>query len=1552
MHTKYQYSSFHGISLIDPMATAPAASDGLAAPVISDAGAGTTAPVAVPPGSEPLDAAAILALTQVPPAPAVAPPGISISFQMRGVQIRNIIPHSLDLSTGSYAQWRTLLELAVEEYGVLDHLTSDAAPAIPDVEWRTIDSILKRWIYGSISRELVGMIMDTSKTARQLYISLGNVFLNNRRHRAVHLTSDLHEQRQGSLGVAQYCARIKTIADALRDCEQPPTDDTLVTVLTRGLNERHHVTGKILLSNSGRITFDDARNMLLLDEMQGRATERVASQSALMALGRTAGGQGGGGGGGAPPPAPGYPRPPGSHGGIGTYGANYGVPSSPSPNQGKTKRKRVTTNGGYTANGAVTPTAPEQRPWTGYVQAWPAHYNAPRLPGLLGPRPQAYTAVAPASYGGPQYAAPPSVLQAPLYNAPPPQPPQQLLFPAPGQAFGQNPPPPYQPPPQQYQLPPYPDSAMQNQGSSNTFEQSALIGALTDLSLQGSSGQWIADSGASAHLSATQGTLACSRPVYNMAPVIVGNGSTLPVSHLGHTALRTSSRPLYLQNVLVAPDIVSNLLSVRRFTTDNQLSMEFDPFGVSVKDLHTQDLLLRCNSEGDLYPLFSPDSSSPTNAPVAYTTTTSDLWHRRLGHPGASSAFNKTRCNKISGLCRACQLGKHVRLPFSPSKSSTSAAFSLIHCDLWTAPFPSLSGFKYYLIIVDDFSHYMWTYPIRLKSDVHLLLVNFHAFVRTHFLTTIRTIQCDNGKEFDNSANRTFFSSFGTVLRFSCPYTSAQNGKAERAIRTTNDVLRTILLQASMPPDYWAEALHTATHLINIRPTKPLDLKTPHEALFSTPPSYDHLRVYGCLCYPNTAATIPHKLAPRSVPCVFIGYAPEHKGYRCLDRTTGRVYTSRHVTFDEGSFPFSVDLTPDHDDYSFDHDPETLPNPLDPLAALFPSPLPATAAPSPAAGCRAPAAARSPAAAAPVSPNSAATASAAPQTPSSHTSPAPLTPPPAPSKPLVRPVPLPTHPMRTRAQDGIFKPKRLFNLSALAPPSPIPTNYRSALNDPNWADAMRSEFTALVENSTWQLVPPPPGANVVSGKWVYKHKFHSDGSLSRYKARWVVRGFSQEHGIDYDETFSPVVKPSTIRIILSLAVSSRWPIHQLDVKNAFLHGYLSEVVYCQQPKGFEDPSHPHHVCLLRKSLYGLKQAPRAWFTRFANFITSVGFVSSKSDTSLFIFHSPTDVAYLLLYVDDIVLTASSDAFLHKIIAALSTEFSMTDLGPLSHFLGISVTRTASGLHLSQRQYALDLIDRAGMHDCNPVKTPIDSGSKLSLLDGDLLDNPTHYRSLTGALQYLTLTRPEISYAVQQACLFMHAPRTTHLNLVKRIIRYIKGTLDFGTHISPSSTSSLVAYSDADWAGCPDTRRSTSGFCVFLGDNLISWSSKRQLTVSRSSAEAEYHAVAHVVAESCWIRNLLQELHCPLHRSTVVYCDNVSAVYLSVNPVQHRRTKHIEIDIHFVRDKVQVGDVRVLHIPTASQYADIFTKGLPSAPFVEFRSSLTVQEPPVDTAGGC
>ncbi|GJR50213.1 ribonuclease H-like domain-containing protein [Tanacetum coccineum] len=355
-----------------------------------------------------------------------------------------------------------------------------------------------------------------------------------------------------------------------------------------------------------------------------------------------------------------------------------------------------------------------------------------------------------------------------------------------------------------------------------------------------------------------------------------------------------------------------------------------------------------------------------------------------------------------------------------------------------------------------------------------------------------------------------------------------------------------------------------------------------------------------------------------------------------------------------------------------------------------------------------------------------------------------------------------------------------------------------------------------------------------------------------------------------------------------------------------------------QSPGFTNSAHSDYVCLLQKSLYGLKQAPRAWFQRFSSYAIRAGFYHSKTDSSLFIFHKGPDTAYLLLYVDDIILTASSTSLLQRIISSLHAEFAMTDLGPLNYFLGISATRTTSGIFLSQTKYATEILERAQMLNCNPCRTPVDTEKKLGP-EGSPVTDPTLYRSLAGALQYLTFTRPDLSYAVQQLCLFMHDPREPHLNAMKRVLR------------------------------CPATRRSTSGYCVFLGDNLLTWSSKRQDTLSRSSAEVEYRGVANAVAETSWIHNLLRELHTPLFKVTLVYCDNVSAVYMSANPVQHQRTKHIDIDIHFVRDKVAAGHVRVLHVPSRFQYAYIFTKELPYPLFADFRSSLSVRKSSAPTA---
>jgi hypothetical protein len=365
------------------------------------------------------------------------------------------------------------------------------------------------------------------------------------------------------------------------------------------------------------------------------------------------------------------------------------------------------------------------------------------------------------------------------------------------------------------------------------------------------------------------------------------------------------------------------------------------------------------------------------------------------------------------------------------------------------------------------------------------------------------------------------------------------------------------------------------------------------------------------------------------------------------------------------------------------------------------------------------------------------------------------------------------------------------------------------------------------------------------------------------------------------------------------------------------------------------------VCRLHKSLYGLKQAPWSWYSRFATYLTTLGFIEARSDTSLFIFRRGSNTVYLLLYVDDINLTASSTELLHHTISALQGKFGMKDLGPLHHFLGITVERRPDGLFLHQWTYTLDILKRAVMGDCKSCTTPVDLQAKLAGDSGPPVEDVSQFRSIAGALQYLTFTRPDITYVVQQICLHMHDPREPYLTAMKRILRYLQGTPDYGLLLRRSSSSDLVVYTDADWADCPDTRRSTSGSAVFLGDNLVSWSAKRQTVVSRSNAEVEYRVVANGVAETTWLRQLLHELQTPPSRCTLVYCDNISIVYLSTNPVQHQRTKHVEIDLHFVREKVAIGQVRVLYVPTTSQFADIFMKGLPSSVFNEFQSSLNI-----------
>jgi hypothetical protein len=490
----------------------------------------------------------------------------------------------------------------------------------------------------------------------------------------------------------------------------------------------------------------------------------------------------------------------------------------------------------------------------------------------------------------------------------------------------------------------------------------------------------------------------------------------------------------------------------------------------------------------------------------------------------------------------------------------------------------------------------------------------------------------------------------------------------------------------------------------------------------------------------------------------------------------------------------------------------------------------------------------------------------------------------------------------------------------------IPTDWTVAKQDPKWCVAMREELEALRKNQTWELTTLPDGKKAVGCKWVFTVKQSPEGKIERYKARLVARGYSQTYGIDYDETFAPVAKMNTVRILISCAANFGWPLHQLDVKNAFLHGDLQEEVYMEVPPGMAAAENGGKVCKLKKALYGLKQSPRAWFDRFRRAVCAMGYRQCNGDHTVFYRHSNQRITILAVYVDDIIIIGDDEAEILRLKKCLSRVFEVKDLGQLRYFLGIEIARSARGIVLSQRKYVLDLLNDTGMMQCRAAATPIDQNYKITAESGELVEKET-YQRLVGRLLYLCHTRPNIAYAVSVVSRYMHEPRTGHLDAVHRILRYLKGTPGKGLWFRSNGHLVIDGYSDADWASCLDDRRSTSGYCVFVGGNLVSWRSKKQQVVSKSSAEAEYRAMSEGLSDMLWVKNLLRELKVLRDGHLNVWCDNKSAICIANNPVQHDRTKHIEIDRFFIKEKLDAGIIKIDYVNTRQQIADCLTKGL-------------------------
>ena len=482
----------------------------------------------------------------------------------------------------------------------------------------------------------------------------------------------------------------------------------------------------------------------------------------------------------------------------------------------------------------------------------------------------------------------------------------------------------------------------------------------------------------------------------------------------------------------------------------------------------------------------------------------------------------------------------------------------------------------------------------------------------------------------------------------------------------------------------------------------------------------------------------------------------------------------------------------------------------------------------------------------------------------------------------------------------------------------------------NWLDAMENEIKSLKEHGVWDLVKLPEGRKTVGCKWIFKVKQDADGNVDRYKARLVAQGFSQKEGEDYDETFSPVVRFESIRTVIALAAQLGLSLHQMDVKTAFLNGELKEKIYTRQPPGYVVQGKETYVCLLYKSLYGLKQSARCWNEELDSQLKKMGFSQSAFDPCIYVRSKENEIIIIAVYVDDLIIGGEKDSSIKRIKDTISSKFDMEDMGKLHHFLGVKIVQNPSWIWIGQPAYIKVLLKNFAMENSKAVTTPFDAGAKLvKSKDDDNSCNKEKYQSAVGSLLFLSnRTRPDISYAVGVTARYSANPSDAHWSAVKRIMRYLNGSINLGLlYVREEGTGKLVGYSDADWAGDLDDRKSTSGYVFQLSGSAITWRSKKQTVVALSTAEAEYIALASAAQEAVWLKRLISDLRGSEEKTITIYEDNQSAICMGKNQQYHGRTKHVDIKYHFVREKIATGAITVPYCKTDDMVADIFTKPL-------------------------
>lgn len=997
---------------------------------------------------------------------------------------------------------------------------------------------------------------------------------------------------------------------------------------------------------------------------------------------------------------------------------------------------------------------------------------------------------------------------------------------------------------------------------------------------------WYVDNGATCHLTFRNDIFTSFNKFMEPHMLYVANGDIAEAVGKGSVLLEVTVKgkqsTIQLDNVWYVPKLQRNLFSVLAAHDRNENSSFVSTTHTCFLNINDQKVIVGTREQnGGLFRLVArtvlPNACAEVNAISGKNML--QLYHERMAHQ------NKRHVKTVlerelnidveidSELCDGCIYGKSHRRQFGTRIRATKPG-EIVHADVCGPFCSSFSKYRYFVLFKDDFSSYRFVYFMKEKSEVAEKLKWMLAESQTAGHTVTELIS-DNGGEFDNNEVKKILRNKGIRHRLSMPYTPQQNGCSERENRTLVEAARAMrLAHTELPQALWAELINTAAYILNRTAASSVEGKSPHEVWYNKKPKISHLRVIGCTAYVHVPVQRRKKMDTKAEKGVLIGYEGDD-GYRIFIQPGNKTCRSRDVTFDE-KFITSTPSTECPVRYQFD------PNELDDskqtdddIQVEF-------------------------------------------QTEQETVVDG--------GKKNSTPV------MQLRDRKCINQPKRFdeFVMTAAAMFSSEPESYQEAVNSDqrnNWQKAMESEIQSLAENHTWELASLPAGKKAIPCKWIYKVKNNPDGSIERYKARLVIKGYSQKKGVDYEQTFSPVVRNSTIRTLLSVAASEKLYLMQFDVSTAFLYGDLDEEIYMEQPEGFSDDT--GKVCRLKRSLYGLKQAPRCWNKRFASFLKKLGFRQSDADPCLFILEKNSKKIILALYVDDGIVVATDERELQELAATLKAEFKIVTKAA-TYFLGIEIDRKSDGsIKISQTAYTAKILKQFGMQDCRPCATPIISSEKAAENDsaeGEEIKFP--YRSAVGALMYLmTGTRPDISYAVGVASRCLENPTRSDITQVKRIFRYLRGTMDFGiVYKAQVDKNSFMCYSDADHAGDKSSGRSTTGVVCIYSGGAVSWLSQRQVSVAISTTEAEIVAASEAAREVIWLKRLLNDI-VRLDDVPEICIDNEAAIRLAQNPECHRRTKHIQTRHFFVREMVTNGELGVKSVTTELQVADAFTKPL-------------------------